>query len=77
MSDKNFPAYPVLKDNFYEPDMTMRDWFAGQALQGMLASSPLCDRTKANKNKWAVAAYEFATAMLTAREALEKKLKGE
>lgn len=47
---------------------TMRDRFAREALNGMLASTPLCDRTKVKKLRWATTAYEFADAMLLARE---------
>jgi hypothetical protein len=49
----------------------LRFWFAGQALVGMIASSPLCDRTdpkQVNKPKWARQAYDFADAMLAARK---------
>jgi hypothetical protein len=44
------------------PGMTLRDWFAGQALAGMLA----------NPDSWTgaggVMAYRYADAMLRARE---------
>lgn len=43
-----------------------RDFFAALALQGMLASVPMCDRTSVNKKKWAKVAFEFADAMLLA-----------
>lgn len=42
--------------------MTLRDYFAGQALEGMLSQDYDCDLA-------AHSAYEFADAMLTAREA--------
>jgi len=44
-----------------------RDLFAAAALQGMLQSAPLCDRTKINKRKWAKIAFEWADAMMKAR----------
>lgn len=50
--------------------MTLRDYFAAQALQGMIASSPLVDRTDSraiNKPAWAAQAYGFADAMLAER----------
>lgn len=47
--------------------VTLRDALAMAALQGMLASAPMCDRTKVNKLKWAKAAYDWATAMLVMR----------
>jgi len=31
-------AFPCASNNFDSPGMSLRDWFAGQALQGLLAS---------------------------------------
>jgi hypothetical protein len=53
----------------------IRDRFAALALQGMIASEPLCDRTKVDKAVWAGVAYEFADAMLDARKVLRKRSK--
>ena len=50
---------------------SLRDYFAAAALQGMIASSPIVDRTdpeKINKKGWAAQAYGFADAMLAERE---------
>jgi len=44
-------------------DMTLRDWYAGLALQGRVANA--ASFVKWNSQK----AYEFADAMLRAREA--------
>jgi hypothetical protein len=46
---------------------TIRDRFAMAALQGMLASYPLVDRTTVNKGVWSAVAYEFADAMIVER----------
>jgi|688.fasta_scaffold265185_5 hypothetical protein len=51
-------------NGFFEPGMTLRDWFAGQALSGMMANSyyhesgivPIKD------------CYHFADAMIAERE---------
>lgn len=61
------PAFPRGKDCFgaVQDGMTMRDYFAGQALAGMLADST-CTASSA---KLAAASYEVADAMLAAREA--------
>jgi hypothetical protein len=45
------------------PGMTLRDWFAGQALQGLLASTKTSDALTIAKD-----AYILADAMLRARE---------
>lgn len=47
----------------YQKGMSLRDWFAGQALAGFMSSSNL---TLSNAD-YAKAAYETADAMLAAR----------
>lgn len=47
----------------------LRDYFAGEALNGMLASDSSVDRTAVKKRVWACAAYDFSDAMLEARKA--------
>lgn len=44
--------------------VTKREYLASAALQGLLASAPMCDRTKVNKSAWARVAVEFADALL-------------
>ena len=41
--DNGGPAYPSQNGHYFEPGMTLRDWFAGQALQGLLASGHFTD----------------------------------
>lgn len=50
--------------------MSLRDYFAAQALAGMLASPPVIDRSSPNVNHpgWAENAYKFADAMLAERD---------
>jgi len=63
----NPPAFPVVSDviGHYE-GMTLRDWFAGQALVGMLASKA---GIPPYSNSWAAErAYQMADAMLAARK---------
>ena len=55
------PAFPILRSD--QPGMTLRDWFAGQALAGLLANG--------GAQFWegdAQNAYAAADAMLAARK---------
>lgn len=74
----NEPAFPIVEDVEHDSGyhtvcthkgLTMRDWFAGQALAGILANvqamravPPLTHAERAD------AAYQAADAMLRARE---------
>ena len=51
------------------PGMTLRDYFAAKAMQGMLACSNLDAKLKADAGLIATSAYQFADAMMKAREA--------
>ena len=63
------PAFPVEAPRFdgtqHSEGMTLRDWFAGLAMQGRLANS---DRFEGSAGREAKEAYEFADAMLKERE---------
>lgn len=65
---------------YYKPAPTgndpvsLRDRFAMSALNGMLSSAEMCDRTKVNKDHWSAVAYEFADAMLRARNGQDQKI---
>ena len=74
MTDRNkdgdHPAFPIAAGNqVYAQGISLRDWFAGQALAGMTAN---CDSTGINgwdglENHAANYAYRLADAMLEAR----------
>ena len=57
-----FPADATT--NLFSRGMSLRDWFAGKALQGMLANSKRCGDVIAFTGD----AYIFADAMLEARK---------
>jgi hypothetical protein len=70
---KDIPAFPNSAPGAQNYDgMTLRDYFAGQALMGELSSQPrgdfLNEQTLESAALLAVRAYKFADAMLTARE---------
>lgn len=48
--------------------MTLRDYFAAKAMQGMLACSNLDAKLKADAGLIATSAYQFADSMLKARQ---------
>ena len=60
----NPPAFPTGTGvTPYNPGMTLRDYFAAAALQGMLSEPSL----KATPEEFASKSYELADAMLKAR----------
>jgi hypothetical protein len=66
--DKSGPAFPVTLQQdgppaLVLPGMSLRDWFAGQALVGMCVCAAIFDEPSA-----ATHAYKLADAMLAARE---------
>jgi hypothetical protein len=65
----NPPAFPACIDNGdtvkYVPGMTLRDYFAAKAMQGMLSEPSL----RATPEEFATESYKVADAMLKAREA--------
>lgn len=62
----NPPAFPAHWNGLQpaQQGMTLRDWFAGQALAGALADSS----RDLYAYEYAESAYEYADAMLKARE---------
>ena len=73
MAEKDAPAFPVTAgQQVYTHGMTLRDWFAGQALAGMCGHPMALARTGAKDlSEDARLAYRIADAMLAAREAVE------
>lgn len=71
MKDKE--AFPVSEDAIDTPGMTLRDYFAAKAMQGLLANPKLADEIRKNggaRGGWIEnSAFAFADSMLEAREA--------
>ena len=59
------PGEPLKVKEDYYPGMTLRDWFAGMALQGGLSNPGFGGGTEEG---WAREAYRFADAMIAERE---------
>jgi hypothetical protein len=69
--DTGGPAFPVTIHNYAYPEsagMTLRDYFAAKAMQGLMGR--VWDDIPAEVlfKTWAVSAYAMADAMLKARE---------
>ena len=69
MNNTGGPAFPTAADNGHSTNqdgMTLRDYFAAKAMQGLLISLP-SDSVLIDSNvaKWS---YDMADAMLKARE---------
>ena len=73
MSDKNIPAFPLemvyTQENEKFNGMTLRDYFAAKAMQGML--SACTGWSEAGIERLAKCSYMTADAMLKARESDE------
>lgn len=64
MKKENPPAFPMQTDLVVNYGMTLRDYFAGKAMQGILANK----KTDANAESIATVSYLIADAMLKQRE---------
>ena len=60
------PAFPQTMDTIRDnPGMTLRDWFAGQALAGYTSDPNAGDDEQCDIAEWA---YSFADAMIAYRD---------
>ena len=67
---ENPPAFPRAATQYFngpQDGMSMRDWFAGMALHGIIAQ-PLDSACAFDPGLCAMSAFEYADAMLTARQ---------
>lgn len=66
MTDTGGPAFPTLADNGHamnQDGMTLRDWFAGKAMQSLM----LAAKTSQDVDLLSKGAYQMADAMLKER----------
>ncbi len=59
------PAFPIFGEGGTEVGMSLRDWFAGVALSGMVSHPDMCPSTVSGV---AQEAYRYADAMISERE---------
>ena len=62
------PAFPVNGPNGDHPGMSLRDWFAGQVLNGVVSAFDQRPDAYFDDQRAARLAYQTADAMLKARE---------
>lgn len=78
--DNSPSAFPIPNDDrpgAYEasPGMSLRDWFAGQALAGLMANASMPfapDYAECEPQQIAESSYDIADAMLAARQKTEQ-----
>ena len=69
--DNGGPAFPVGSGDMRDPvGMTLRDYFAAKAMQGLLAAQVHGFNDRPAKGPFASMAYEMADAMLSARKGM-------
>lgn len=78
--DNSGPAFPRQRQEFINPQtrelhsipynggMSLRDWFAGMALQGLISNRDIVDEVGNGITNYARGSYMIADAMLKARE---------
>ncbi len=70
--DDGFPAFPVVSEQFgHFSGMSLRDYFAAKAMQGMIASTPP-DCTYLPSSGLANDAYKMADAMIKAKNLIKE-----
>ena len=73
MKTKNIAAFPLKhSEDKFNPGMTLRDYFAGQIITGVLSNTPLWNDITTLQQS-ADFAYELADALLIQRQKYEPK----
>jgi len=65
------PAFPTPAGVQHNDGMTLRDYFAAAALQGIISDASVTASSKNDGELVASSAYAFADAMLKAREGVK------
>ena len=74
MKTKNIAAFPLKhSDDKFNPGMTLRDYFAGQAIIGILSTPSLLEELGLHINEASDLAYDIADDLLTTRQKYEPK----
>lgn len=68
----NVQAFPLAMEMYFQQGMTLRDYFAAQALEALIIKIPLGElprqKTTPIYEDVAFSAYEYADAMMEARK---------
>jgi hypothetical protein len=69
-TEANVPAFPSNPDSQLHLGMTLRDYFAAQAMQGLVSNLGITgmETARAGAHNYAHICYLFADAMLKARK---------
>lgn len=74
---KNTAAFPLKhSEDKFNPGMTLRDYFAGQAITGILNTPSLLEELGLHINEASDLAYEIADDLLNVRQKYEPKNNG-
>lgn len=77
MKIKNTAAFPLKhSEDKFNPGMTLRDYFAGKAIAGILNTPSLLEELGLNINEASDLAYEIAEDLLIVRQKYESKNNG-
>jgi hypothetical protein len=74
MKTKNITAFPLKHaDDKFNPGMTLRDYFAGQVILGIVSNKELLEGLQISLRESTRLAYELADALLIERQKYEPK----
>jgi hypothetical protein len=77
MKTKNPTAFPLKHaDDKFNPGMTLRDYFAGQVIVGIVSNKALLEGLQISLRESTRLAYELAEALLIERQKYEPKNNG-